>query len=298
MNECCNIKEYLYDVSGDYPGNVFLAAGKTNLLFDAGLACCADRMVERIKEIVKGGTLDYVFLTHSHFDHVSGVPRIREMWPKVKVLIAPHGKDILAKPSALRRMRALNEAAAADYGVPAPQYCDENLYADDVLADGQIFALDEWKITAVETPGHTHDCFSFFIERKDCAQNVLLCSETAGAYANGYFLSPCFLLGYRMAAASMKKLQSIGADLLIFAHTGFAPEDCAKDSWERCFADHERAFRRIHAEAERDIPMEEKISNLAKDYWPESIRKYQPYQAYSINMKSMLEKVAVEAIEQ
>lgn len=295
MDKGCGIKDYIYDVSGDWPGNVFLAAGKTNILFDSGLACCADRMVARIKEIVKGGTLDYVFLTHSHFDHVSGVPQIRETWPGVKVFIAPHGKVILDKPSALGRMRKLNEAAAADYGVPVPQYRDENLYADDVLADGQEFLLDEWKITAVETPGHTNDSFSFLIERKDCAQKILLCAETAGAYAHGDFLSPCFLLGYRMSVASMRKMQAIGAELLIFAHTGFAPEERAEDSWKRCFADHERAFTMIHAEAMRDIPMEDKIRNLAKDFWPEAIRKYQPYQAYSINMKSMLEKSGMES---
>lgn len=290
------IKDYLFDVSGDWPGNVFLAAGKTNILFDAGLAFCADRMVEKIREILQGRTLDYVFLTHSHFDHVSGIPWIREAWPKVKVLIAPHGKEILDKPSARKRMRRLNESAAEGYGISGLAYRDEDLYADDVLADGQIFFLDEWKITAVETPGHTRDSFSFLVERRECTQKVLVCSETAGAYAKGDFISPCFLLGYRMSVESMKKMQRIGADLLIVAHTGFALEDNAEESWKRYFADHERAFEKICAEARRDIPMEDKIRNLAKDFWPEVLHKYQPYPAYFLNMKSMLENAEAESI--
>lgn len=289
------IRDYIYDVSGDWPGNVYLAVGEANILFDAGMACCGERMAERIASVLQGKALDYVFLTHSHFDHVSGVPYIRERWPKVKVCIAPHGKYILDKASALRRIREMNEAAASDQGIETLQYRDEDLYADDVLEDGQIFRLGEWEITAMETPGHTRDSFSFLVEREECRQKILVCAETAGVYMERVYLSPCFLLGYHMSMDSIKKMRQAGADLLLFAHSGFAPEENVEDAWNRCIAEHEQALRRIRAEGERDIPMEDKIKNLAEYYWPESIRKYQPYQAYFVNMKSMLEKVGMES---
>lgn len=283
------IKDHIYDVSGDWPGNAFLAAGKTNILFDSGMACCGDRLVKNIEGILQGKSLDYVFLTHSHFDHVSGVPYLRAKWPDIKVYIAPHGKVILDKPSALRRIREMNQAAAKDQGVSKVQYRDEDLYADDVLADGQLFRFDEWKITAVETPGHTRDSFSFLIGHDECSRKILLCAETAGVYAGNHCFSPCFLLGYDMSIASMKKMQRLGADLLVFAHTGFAGEDKAEDTWNHCFAEHELAIQRIRTEARKDIPLEEKIEHLAVYYWPEELRKYQPYEAYAVNMKSMLE---------
>ena len=62
-------------------------------------------------------------------------------------------------------------------------------------------------------------------------------------------------------------------------------EECRRGS-----ADHELAARRIREEAERELPLEDKIKELARDYWPEILRKYQPYQAYAVNMKSMLER--------
>lgn len=290
MNGAGEIKDYICDVSGDWPGNVWLIVGETNILLDAGMACCADKLAEHIEEVLQGRTLDYVFLTHSHFDHISGVPYIRERWPGVKVYIGPHGKEILDRPSALRRIREMNEAAAADQGITELRYRDEDLYADGTLTDGQVFRLDEWKLTAVETPGHTRDCFSFLIEREGCEQRILLCAETAGVYAKGSCFSPCFLLGYQMSADSMQRMEHVGADLLIFAHSGFASEGDAKDTWRRCFAEHELAARRIRGQAEQKIPLEDKIKNLAKDYWPEALHKYQPYQAYAVNMKSMLEK--------
>lgn len=288
------IRDYIYDVSGDCPGNVYLRAGETSLLFDAGMACCGEKMAERAASVLGGRPLDYVFLTHSHFDHVSGIPYIRKRWPGVKVYIAPHGKDILEKPSALRRIREMNEAAAVDQGVAGLSYRDEDLHADGVLADGQVFRLGEWKVTAIETPGHTRDSFSFLVERDFCGERLLVCAETAGVYMEGGRLSPCFLLGYHMSMDSLSKLRGLGADILLFAHSGFAPERRAEDTWKRCMKEHEQAVSRIRAEGKRDILLEDKIRNLAEYYWPESIRKYQPYQAYAVNMKSMLEKVGQE----
>ncbi|NBH73553.1 MBL fold metallo-hydrolase [Clostridiaceae bacterium] len=288
------IRDYIYDVSGDCPGNVYLGAGETSVLFDAGMACCGEQMAERAASVLRGRPLDYVFLTHSHFDHVSGVPFVRKRWPGVKVYIAPHGRDILKKPSALRRIRELNEAAAADQGIAGLSYEDEALHVDGVLADRQVFQLNEWRITAVETPGHTRDSFSFLVERKACGERMLVCAETAGVYMEGRHLSPCFLLGYHMSMDSVAKLRGIGADVLLFAHSGFAPESNPDDTWKRCIEEHEQAVRRIRAEAKRDILVEDKLKNLAEYYWPESIRKYQPYQAYAVNMESMLKKVGQE----
>ena len=48
------MKEYIYDVSGDWPGNAFLAAGKTNILFDSGVACCGDMLVKHIETVLRG----------------------------------------------------------------------------------------------------------------------------------------------------------------------------------------------------------------------------------------------------
>ena len=77
MNKTVRIRDFICDVSGDCPGNVWLAVGRTNILLDAGMACCADALVGRIEKVLQGRKLDYVFLTHSHFDHISGVPYIR-----------------------------------------------------------------------------------------------------------------------------------------------------------------------------------------------------------------------------
>ena len=66
------------DVSGCGSGAVFLIKGKANLLFEAGMAYAADQMVENIKRELGDAELDAVLLSHSHYDHVAGLPAVRK----------------------------------------------------------------------------------------------------------------------------------------------------------------------------------------------------------------------------
>ena len=65
------------DVSGVGEGAVFLIRGEANILFEAGMAYAAAPMVEKIKKELGGGRVDAVLLSHSHYDHVSGLPAVR-----------------------------------------------------------------------------------------------------------------------------------------------------------------------------------------------------------------------------
>lgn len=289
-----SIQSYLYDVSGSDHGNVFLVCGSKNFLFDAGMAWCGAKMVGRVKEQLKGGKLDYVFLTHSHYDHISGIPYIREEWPDVIVVTAPHGKIVMEKESARRVMREMNEAAASVYGLSAPVYDEKGLRADLALEDGQTVDLNEWHVTAIAAPGHTRDCLAYWIKRDGCRETMMVCCETAGVYVDEIGFTPCFLVGFQMSLDSIGKMQQVGADILIGPHYGILDQERIPDIWEQCVRDTKRAGERMMEAIAWTDNVDEQIRYLAGDYWPEQIRPYQPYEAYAVNMKNMLATIRRE----
>ena len=60
---------------GSVGGDCFFIKGKgSNILVDSGFAFCAEEMINKIKSELKGEKLDYILLTHSHYDHAMGVP--------------------------------------------------------------------------------------------------------------------------------------------------------------------------------------------------------------------------------
>lgn len=289
-----SILSHLYYVGGDKPENSYLICGTKNFLFDTGMAWCGAQTVQQVKERLKGKELDCIFLTHSHYDHISGLPDLRREWPNVTVLIAPHGKAVLEKESARRVMRKMNEAAARTQGLPAPIYDEQSFRAERTLEDGQTVDLNEWHVTAVAAPGHTRDCLSYQIRRDGCRETMMLCCETAGVYVDNVGFTPCFLVGFEESLGSIGKMEQAGADILIGSHYGILDPEKIPDIWGQCIRDTKRAGKRMLEVMAQTDDVDEQIRYLAKDYWPEKIHAYQPYEAYAENMKHMLATIRRE----
>ena len=89
-------------------GEVLLIIGSEKAAaYDAGMAYCAAGLVENIQRELKGRPLDYVLLSHTHYDHLGGVPYLRQQWPELTVFGAEHGKMCWSVPARLRPFEIL-----------------------------------------------------------------------------------------------------------------------------------------------------------------------------------------------
>ena len=158
-------QDYITCVGGDESRAAFLIKGDENILYDAGMAYSAGKMIENIKRELKGEPLHAVLLSHSHYDHISGLPFLRKEWPDLKAYGSVRAKEIMEKPSARKVMRELSEAAAKGAGLShAPEYDDEDLRVDVVAHEGDILTFGTRRVQVYETPGHTRCALSFLVD--------------------------------------------------------------------------------------------------------------------------------------
>lgn len=85
--------------------------------------------------------LKYIICTHSHFDHVSGVGRLKEKYPGATVVAGAEDAPALSD--------AFLSASAA-FGLPFYP-----CYADKTVKDGDILISGELSFRVIHTPGHT-----------------------------------------------------------------------------------------------------------------------------------------------
>ena len=130
--------------------------GKITILCDTGYAFTGARVAEHIRRTLGDRPLDYIFLTHSHYDHAAGTPYIRRMYPHVTVAAGAYAAGIFAKPSARAVMRDLDRKCAAAHGIFDYEDLLDGLSADLCLSDGD--EIPGTGFSAVALPGQLCPC--------------------------------------------------------------------------------------------------------------------------------------------
>ena len=215
-----------------HPGDCafLLDDGKTAVLYDTGFGFTGYAVADKIRDLLGDRPLDYIFLTHSHYDHVLGAPYVCARYPMARVIAGVHTKEVFAKPTARAHMRDLDKKFAACCGVTEYEDRIDELRVDITVAEGDIIRAGDMEFTVVELPGHTKCSLGFYL----ASEKLLLSSETLGVYDGGEIVFPLYLVGYQMALDSIAKVESMDIDNLLLPHYGVLDRDATRFYLKNC----------------------------------------------------------------
>ena len=211
------MKLKITDVRG-HPGDAafLLDDGVTSILYDTGFAFTGEAIADRVQAVLGDRPLDYLFLTHSHYDHVLAAPYVCARYPDVKVVAGEHAAEVFAKPTARAHMRDLDRKFAEHCGVFEYEDRVDELRVDMTVKEGDVIHAGSMDFTVVELPGHTKCSIAFYL----ASEKLLLGSETLGVYDGGDIVFPLYLVGYHMALDSIAKVEAMEIDNLLLPHYG------------------------------------------------------------------------------
>lgn len=270
---------------GSVGGDCFLIRAKgANILVDSGFAFCAREMTAKVRAELEDEKLDYILLTHSHYDHAMGIPMLRKEYPEVKVIGSEYCNYILTKPTARVKMQEMDCKAAKAYGEKESEDFTKELFCDITVKDGEQILLGEEKVIAVSFPGHTRCCMGFYFEK----EKLLVSCETLGIYANNMKVFPGCLIGYQITLDSIEKALSLGAEEILIPHSGILyGENIRTYLYEskRVTLECRNLIVNAHNEGK---DFDAIVDIYKKQYYSESISKSYPEHAMMANLSAQI----------
>jgi 2-aminobenzoylacetyl-CoA thioesterase len=272
---------------------VYLLDGPMPVLFDAGVTVMARSYEKDLRRILGRREPAYLFLTHSHFDHIGAASYLKALYPDMKVAGPAHVGEILKNPRAVHVIRELNRETAR-YGNVFP---DGEIYEGDfepfaldrVLKSGETIDLaSDRHVVAMNAPGHTWDFMSYWIPEK----RVLVASEAVGCDDGTGYIYTEFLVDYDVYRRSLKRLARLDMRVLCPGHkvvlTGPDAREYLRRSLDQAaeyLAMVEKFLLAEHGDIERAIARV-KVAEWDPTPFPKQVEP-----AYLLNTRARVQKI-------
>lgn len=266
--------------------------GETSILYDSGFAFTGEGMVGKIKEQIGDRKLDFIFLTHSHYDHVLGALYAMREWPDAKVVAGEYAAKIFDKPSAKAVMRKLDKNFAITCGAGSYDDLIDELRVDITVKNGDIINAGNMSYKVIDLPGHTKCSVGFYlIENK-----LLLSSETLGIYAGNGIVLPSFLVGYEMTIKSIETVEKMDVENILVPHFGLLDREHTEIFLKKAKAVTRMTAEDFSSRIKAGQTDKELIEYFKSIYYHDYIKIIYPIDAIELNTSCMINLIKRECL--
>jgi len=261
--------------------------GITSILYDTGFGftgyAIADNVARVLAEHTRPGQpdrkLDFIFLSHSHYDHALATPYIKRRYPEATVVAGRYAADIFQRPGAKRVMKELDGAFAATCGVTDYECLVDELAVDRMVDDGDVITAGAMEFQILHLPGHTKCSTGFYCKDR----KLFLSSESLGVYDGDKTIMPGYLVSYQQCLESMARVAKLDIESLIAPHLGLLSSEQTsfflREMEHACRSSAEWMAGLI-AEGKSDAEI---IALYKERYWQGEIKAMYPVAAMELN---------------
>jgi glyoxylase-like metal-dependent hydrolase (beta-lactamase superfamily II) len=276
-----------------YPGYI-VQGDRTNLMIDAGLNLLGPRYLAALSELFGNAErLDYLLLSHSHYDHLGAACYLKRHLPSLQVGGDERLAGLLQKPSVLEMM---NRLSGSHVDLLKSCSCDEDLSLQPFSIDMALKEGDELDVGGLtcrvyEVPGHTRDSLAFYFPEIGALFPGDACGVKEGEAANSLRVE--FLASYQDYLDSLERMIALKPAVLCLGHGWTLTGEDAADFLERSLVEtarHRELIERYLDAADGDA--ERATREFGRDEYDikGGIRQKRP--AYMTNLAAQFRHIA------
>ncbi|MHB1418390.1 MAG: MBL fold metallo-hydrolase [Bacillota bacterium] len=205
--------------------NLFLTClvkGDPCTLIDLGVSGTAPLIDRQLKQIgVKAEEIGNLIVLHAHWDHVCGLPYLKQLFPEAEVLGSAKAREVLGKTKIVAQFRRNDEFNCSwlknrKVFAELPDLIEyDTIPIDRVMQDGDKLSLGDVEIQFLETPGHSPCSMSLYLPSEKAA----IISDAVGGYTPASDqIIPAFYQSVGLTLTSLDKLAALDAQIVVNGH--------------------------------------------------------------------------------
>ena len=267
--------------------------GKTAILYDSGFAFTGYAVADKIQAYLGSRVLDYIFLTHSHYDHALGSVYALKYWPRAKVVAGEYAVKIFSKPTAKALMRELDRKFADKNAVGEYEDLIDNLRVDIPVCDGDEIKAGDMVFTAVNLPGHTRCSVGFYLKK----EKLLLGCETLGVFDGESEVVPSYLVGYKMSLDSIEKAKTLDIENILVPHYGLLTKNQTASYLKKSYESIVETAEAIGDILRNGGTKEDAMEYFKDRFYHGSVKVTYPIDAMELNTGIMINLIEKELLQ-
>lgn len=266
--------------------------GETAILYDSGFGFTGYEVAQNIKNVLGERRLDYIFLTHSHYDHALGSAYILRYYPNAKVVAGRYAAEIFKRDGAKRTMRELDRKFADKCGYNEYEFLGDELRVDIPCDDNDIINAGKMQFQVLNLPGHTKCSVGFYCKEIE----LLLATETLGVYNGESTILPSCLVGYKMTVDSIERVQKLKIKKLLAPHYGILNEKQTEFFITNMKNSTERIIGEISENIKAGLTDSAIFEKFKGKYWHGYFKEIYPVDAMKLNTEIMINLIKKELL--
>ncbi len=260
---------------------ILLDTFEKTALFDTGMAYCAGEMCQNLRKALNGRPLDYIFISHSHYDHMGALSHVQKEFPEAKVAASAKAAKVFSSATARSVMNALSNEARELYSDRKDEVVIGDMHVDLICGEGDIVDLGGAEVKVYETKGHTDCCLSYLVE----PISVLFTSESTGVVQDRFTVTSAILKSYDDCVASAEKCRDLHAVHLIIPHYGYIPSEANETYFSRFLEEIKAEKDFVQSWYAKGLSEEEVLEKYTERNWTSEREKEQPIEAFLTNAR-------------
>jgi glyoxylase-like metal-dependent hydrolase (beta-lactamase superfamily II) len=257
--------------------NYFLVGQKEAAIIECGVTGGVLSLEKQWNEMSSRPNIKFLFAMHAHFDHVCGIPKLKELFPQAKVLGSNEAQKVLNKPKIVEDFfyqdemmseLLLNEGILQTKHQSSPY---KTITFDQIISEGEEIALaGNLKIKVLDAPGHSPCGLACYLPE----EQVMFLSDAAGFQISDNEIFPIFFQSYEIYMETIMRLMGLPTRILCPPHEKIWVNSNVQDFYQRALDSARWAFNTISHMLDDGWDEEKMMQTLFQHYYRGNLKIY------------------------